>query len=265
MKLTLMKPTLKKQTLLAGIAVSALALAGAAHAADLPMPTKAPMASPAFSWTGCYAGGHVGWGWSRNSFQDAPGGPTSSNIDLARLFRTVTINSNGAVYGGQLGCDYQVQGPWVVGIQGSAAGANINGGAPDPFGTVAGVGLAANTDFLADVTGRIGYAWGNVLLYGKGGAAWADERYNFTFVGGAAPGQVSLFGGVAGAGFEWNFAQNWSAVVEYDHYFFGAKVTPLNFVGLAPPLPLAKLGEDIDVVKVGMNYRFDLWSPVARR
>ena len=115
-----------------------------------------------------------------NWFQDAPGGPTSSNIDLARLFRTVTINSNGAVMAAA-GCDYQVQGPWVVGIQGSAAGANINGGAPDPFGTVAGVGLAANTDFLADVTGRIGYAWGNVLLYGKGGAAWADRALQLHF------------------------------------------------------------------------------------
>ena len=39
---------------------------GSAWAADLTYkaPVKAePAAAPAFSWTGCYVGGHVGGGW----------------------------------------------------------------------------------------------------------------------------------------------------------------------------------------------------------
>ncbi len=35
-----------------------------------------------------------------------------------------------------------------------------------------------NTDLLASVTGRLGYAWNNWLFYGKGGAAWAANRYS---------------------------------------------------------------------------------------
>ena len=253
---------MKKQALLAGIAASALALTSAAFAADLSMPVKAPpMAPPAFSWSGCYVGGHVGWGWSRNQAQDAPGGPTSSNIDFAHLFRTATTDASGGLYGGQLGCDYQFQGPWVVGIQGSVAGANIAGSAADPFGP--GASLQPKTDFLADVTGRIGYAWNGMLLYAKGGGAWADERFTETFTGGGSGvSQAHLSGGVAGAGLEWSFAPNWSALVEYDHYFMGSKIVPLNLPGA---FTLIKLGEDINIVKVGLNYRFSLWPTSAHR
>ena len=44
-----------------------LALAdGSASAADLARPVyKAPVVTPAFSWTGCYLGAHVGGGWAR--------------------------------------------------------------------------------------------------------------------------------------------------------------------------------------------------------
>ena len=34
------------------------------------------------------------------------------------------------------------------------------------------------TDFLTSVTARVGYAWNDWLLYAKGGAAWAGNRYS---------------------------------------------------------------------------------------
>lgn len=254
----------KKQALLGGIAACAVALAAPAHSADLL--TKAPAPAPVFSWTGCYAGAHVGWGWSHNKFQDAVGGPSSSNIDVGHLFRTASASGNGGIFGGQLGCDYQWQGPWVVGIQGSVAGANIRGATPDPYAS--GSPLEPKTDFLADVTGRVGYTWSGVLLYAKGGGAWAHESFGvlFTPFGGfLGTGRVDLSGGVAGAGIEWAFAPNWSAVVEYDHYFFGSRTSPLAFTIITPPFPLVKASETIDAVKVGLNFRFNSWPPPAHR
>src|ERR1700693_3733841 len=37
--------------------------------------------------------------------------------------------------------------------------------------------LRSNVDWLATVTGRLGYAINNVLLYGRGGAAWAHDKF----------------------------------------------------------------------------------------
>jgi len=49
---------------------------GSAWAADLTYkaPVKAePAAAPAFSWTGCYVGGHVGGGWGTRDISGPSG------------------------------------------------------------------------------------------------------------------------------------------------------------------------------------------------
>jgi hypothetical protein len=53
-----------RQVLLASVSAVALFIASEAKSADLPV--KAPIIAPApiFSWTGCYVGGHVGFGWA---------------------------------------------------------------------------------------------------------------------------------------------------------------------------------------------------------
>src|SRR5713226_6324930 len=118
-----------KKTLLAGVATGALAIAAPASAADLRMPVKAaPIAAPApyFSWTGCYIGAHLGWGWGKKEF----GNPFSitSEGDRTNLPSVATsVDTSGALFGGQLGCNYQFQGNWVIGLEGSVSGADING------------------------------------------------------------------------------------------------------------------------------------------
>ncbi len=37
--------------------------------------------------------------------------------------------------------------------------------------------------WLADITGRLDYAWNNWLLYAKGGAAWAHTEADSTTTG----------------------------------------------------------------------------------
>src|SRR5579871_5620392 len=74
-------------------------------AADMTMPmqTKAPAYAPAFSWTGCYVGAHVGGGTLTAPDSNSEG--------------SANANGSGAVAGGQAGCNYQ-DGNWVFGIEG---------------------------------------------------------------------------------------------------------------------------------------------------
>lgn len=262
-----------KKLLLAGVAAGAVAAAGSVNAADIPMPMNPYVQGPPiFSWSGCSIGGHVGWGWSRTKLSDAPGGSSTSLIDFSGFGRSVSVSGNGPVFGGQLGCDYQFN-PWfVAGIQASFAGADINGTAADSFDFNSPV--QAKTDFLADLSLRLGYAWNNVLFYGKGGVAWAHNNYSFTTSPAAASpagfgsfftstGTDTPLGAVAGAGIEWAFWGNWSTFLEYDHYFFPNDVVTFNSAGF---INLVNAKQDIDAVKVGVNYHFNFWPrPVSDR
>jgi len=256
-----------KALLLAGTAAF---LGGSALAADLParMPVKAPaVAAAPYSWTGCYIGGHAGAGWGRTAISDpnatgSPFGPITRTPDA-----TIGMHDTGAVVGGQVGCDYQFASNWVVGLAGDFSWAKIDGQANDPFfGGKDGVNpltLESHTNFLASATGRVGYAWDHYLLYAKGGAAWSHNKYavnnfdcSFAFQPCFASASETRMGWIAGGGLEWAFVRNWSVLVEYDHYGFGTKgVTFVDAVHGGSLLFNEKL--DFDVVKVGLNYRFN--------
>jgi outer membrane immunogenic protein len=256
-----------KKLLLASVAAGALAAAGSAKAGDLPMPAypppppgypyapPPPPPPPPFSWSGCYVGGHVGWGWSRTTFQDV--NPSSALIDASSSSRVAAVNGNGGIFGGQLGCDFELSNNFVFGMSGSAAGTTISGSGADPFAALE--TLQSKTEFLGDLSLRVGFGWDRVLLYFKGGGALAHNQYSDTalFTGGFTSSSTitaTPFGGVAGAGIEWAFARNWSVFVEYDHYFFSSYTATFSF-----PLAgndLVNIGQSIDAVKGGINLRF---------
>jgi len=136
--------------------------------------------------------------------------------------------------------------------------------------------LSSRTDWLASVTGRVGYSWDHFLLYGKGGGAWASNHYvaqNLQTVNGNDCGTFPFFvacnpaggttrsGWVAGAGFEWSLAPNLSAMVEYDHYGFGGRSVSLTDPNAPGPgnVALLNVRQDVNLVRIGINYRF--WSP----
>jgi outer membrane immunogenic protein len=258
---------IKKHTLagMAGVAGAALAVGSPAVAADLSMPTKAPIMAPApyFSWTGCYVGAQVGWGWGKSKFTDTPG---FSSIDFSGFGRTAGVDASGATFGGQLGCNYQFSSNWVIGVEGMFSGADINGRDVDPysFGTAT---LQTKTDWLASATARLGYTWGQTLFYVKGGAAWAHNKSMLEFTGYTSSSvDHTRSGWTVGAGLEWAFGSNWSTFVEYDHYFFGSKTVNFNFA-VAPGVSFVTpvdFKQDIDVVKIGVNYRFG-GSPVVAK
>src|SRR5579863_5148339 len=90
-------------------------LTGAARAAELPADKSAP--APAFTWTGCYVGAHVGGDFDRSSWG------ASGNGMLVNPF---AIDASGAIGGGQVGCNYQID-SFVLGAEGEIWGSGLSG------------------------------------------------------------------------------------------------------------------------------------------
>jgi outer membrane immunogenic protein len=212
----------------------------------------------AYSWTACYVGGQAGYGWGRTDVTDPAGFFGFAGGQTTRA------NTRGGLVGGQVGCDYQFAGNWVVGLEGDFLWADIKGTVNDPF--FAGKNFASKTDWITSGTGRIGYSFDRVLVYGKGGGAWAHNRFDMTFFGGAV-GSVTetRFGWTVGGGIEVLLAQNWSAKVEYNHYDFGNRQVTLVGVGVGGAFTSPQnIRQQIDTVSVGLNYRFGGGPVVAR-
>src|ERR1700689_130015 len=82
--------------------VAALA-SGSAFAADLPPAPQvyAPPPTPIYSWTGCYLGIEGGGSWGRS--QHTPVGPANAGLPFNNSF-----NVDGGLFGGTVGCNYQI-------------------------------------------------------------------------------------------------------------------------------------------------------------
>lgn len=244
-----------KRVLLTSVSALALVSAQSGFAADLGarMPVKAPPPVRVFSWTGCYIGGHVGWGWGRTRFADTPNG------DLVAFFtgsQSLSVDTDGFIGGGQIGCDYQFAPNWVIGLEGQFSGADINGSTDvSAFGF--NTTFHSKTDWLASVTGRLGYAWDpHWLLYVKGGAAWAHDKYDIGTYLGTWSTSTTRDGWTVGGGLEWAFADNWSAKLEYQYYDFGDK--DLTFINPGFTSQVETIKDQIHTVKIGLNYHFNL-------
>lgn len=133
---------LRTRILLASAGASLLALAagtGIAAAADLPddnyqaPPAAAYSPTPAYQWTGAYAGLVGGYGWANGS----------DNLD-----------SNGWIGGGFLGYNVQTNQHLVVGVEGDVTATSKDGNGWD-----------------STLRGRLGYAWDRFMIYGTGGLA----------------------------------------------------------------------------------------------
>jgi len=254
-----------RKLLFAHAAALAVTLAGPAIAADLPMKSEVPYVAPPFSWTSCYVGGHFGGGFARKDMTDPVQLVQDSFLGAGSTIGTTTAGTSptGVVIGGQIGCDYETASSVVFGIEGSASGSTMKGSTSTglPLGNPD-IGLVqANTDFLASVTGRVGYAFDNVLLYAKGGAALAGDKYNvsgtFTGLPYNFQGLDNRYGWIAGGGVDWAFARHWSVNVEYDYYSFGHGGILMSdsinsFAGVVD------VKQTVQVVKVGLN--FHIWG-----
>jgi opacity protein-like surface antigen len=241
-----------KETALGAAALSLMSVS--ALGADLGLPP--PVVPLGFTWTGCYAGGQVAGGFGQKDLNDSAG--IASPI---AGFASANLNVSGFMIGGQIGCDFQFASNWIVGIEGTATGGRIGGSTNvvQPLGIPGdGASFKETTDFLGTATARAGYAWDRWLVYGKGGAAWAGDRYSATGTFLGVPfdfeGLETRLGWTAGAGIEWAFLNNWSLKLEYDYYGFGTRSVTFtdNVSGTIGPLDVK---QNIQVILLGVNFR----------
>ena len=227
--------------------------AGAAHAADLParVYTKAPaIAAPVYSWSGFYLGINGGGASSHECYTitSVAGAPVFPNSEGCH-------DATGALLGGQIGYRRQVT-SWVFGLEAQGDWADLKGSNASLTAIIPYTNQT-KIDAIGLFTGQVGYAWNNVLLYVKGGAAVTDNQYSSFFTAtNVVFNQASetRWGGAVGAGFEFGFASNWSLGVEYDHLFMGTD--SVSFTGINAVTRTDNISQDVDMVVGRLNYRF---------
>jgi len=180
---------------LALAAVAIVALSGSAMAADLYVPpAAAPVAAaPATNWDGPYIGATIGYDWYE------PG------------------DVNGFTAGGQVGYNFHVADPIVLGIQGNIDYANFNNG-------------GNNNGVEGAITGRVGYDADSFLPYVEAGVAFLNVNSN------------TRTGYTVGGGVEFMLADQISANVEYRYTDYGTGNGGADVTSNA--------------IRVGLNYHF---------
>jgi outer membrane immunogenic protein len=244
----------------------------------VPLPVLA-QAQP-FSWTGFYAGAHLGYGFGQPTnpaigFSDPAGIGVGSFLEGGG-FNISPYPNKGILGGVQVGYNYQLSPLWVVGAEGDWSFTDINGSYsatsfPDPAmfgGTYSVSNVRTSLDWLATLRARVGVTSDNWLFYGTSGLALGRVTssfdsyvnipgipYNFSFNGANSTTNV---GWTAGAGTEYAFGR-WSAKLEYLYYDVGAnRVTSpatdtLFAQGAGLTLDQRTSGH---IVRAGLNYHF---------
>lgn len=265
-----------KKLFVGSFATALLIAAGSAMAADLPVKApvyKAPAYAPAYSWTGFYVGGNLGYSFGRAStdwtIAGVPIGSTSNNM-------------NGILGGLQAGYNWQSSN-WVFGLEADIQATGQQGTssiaipvttttttnpcfpvASCPVTTTTTTPAALSTQeklpWLGTVRGRVGLTpadrW---LVYATGGLAYGEIQSNGTLTFGGASAMASAnttrAGWTVGAGVEAALWDNWSAKVEYLYVDLGTVAN--TYTGIAPVTPITTNSHVTDnIVRVGINYHF---------
>ena len=170
-----------------------------------------------------------------------------------------------SVVGGQIGCDYQFANNAVIGIEGTGRRFErpMRGSAfvGLPLACAGDLGpCAGDNDFLTSMTGRIGYAFDTVLIYGRGGFAMAGDKYDVIGGDSAALGHFTFRGliiasaGSLAAAWIGRSRRHWSMNVEYDYYHFGRSGGILMTDQFTALTGVVDVKQNIQVIKVGLNF-----------
>jgi outer membrane immunogenic protein len=186
-----------------------------ATAADLPARTytkAAPVVAPiAYSWSGCYVGGQAGYAWSRSRYTLDNG---------AGLVEPFSYDPNSFIGGGQVGCQYQFAGSFVLGAEGTWSWVDLKR-------TDLSILSPPRTRFLgidqiATATVKLGYAWDRWMVYAKGG--FADTRIDTFAINPVTNVFVDInrwqAGWTVGGGIDYMVTPNFIIGGEFNYYNF---------------------------------------------
>jgi outer membrane immunogenic protein len=221
-------------------------------AAAAPAATYVPVAPP-HNWSGFYIGGNLGVGWN---------GAGSVSDTFGSTFSTTTNTQ--FLGGGQVGVNYEFWGGVVTGAEAMFdwlpnTKNTINATNP-ALGTAS---ETINNRWVTTATGKLGYAWDSVLLYGKGGGAWVGASSPSITVGGAPASFTSTstnnLGWTAGVGVEWAFAGSWSARAEYDYIGLNNQSFTVAPGTVFAGDVISINNRNIQMFAAGLNYQFGGW------
>lgn len=233
---------------------SAMAVSATPALADGPY-RKAPREAAGpydrpLSWSGFYVGGHLGGAWSDTDWSFFNGVNTE---DFGQ-------SASGVMAGGQAGAHVQ-WGAVVAGVEISFSSLNLR----DTTTSVLNVdrSRAVDIDDLLLITGRLGYAAGPWLIYGKGGFASADVEFRTFVTSTGAPTTRSgerENGWTVGAGMEYALHPNATIGIEYN--FVRLDIDDRNqfvFPGFIAPERVTDAETDIQTVMARLNFKFGGW------
>jgi outer membrane immunogenic protein len=246
-----------KRLLIASATLAAL-IGTPALAADMPMPVKAPYnPPPAYNWTGCYIGGNAGATWANDNL--SPVSVSVFGVDVPQG----TAAGSAVAGGGQVGCDYQFNSNWVIGMRGMWDATKAQGTSSGVFAAALSVGTNVETKSFGTAVARLGYSLTPALMvYGVGGVAFAQNQYLQSLTLGGPPslfpGSDAPTGWAAGGGMSWMLAPNWDVWLEYNYLGFGDRTfTTLNGGGLSLTTTVK---QDVQTILVGLDFRFTNWA-----
>lgn len=178
-----------KRFLLASVLASFALPAAAADLFSSEPPPTVFVPLPPYNWTGFYAGGHVGWVWSRDNF----------SVTDTFTGATVGGGTNDATSfhgGGQIGYDMMFPSNFVIGARTSVSW-GFGSSTTNTSASGATVASTSSSDDVGgDVNARLGYAIGDFLPYAIGGWAWSSGTSTRTQLVGttgfATPGTVEI-------------------------------------------------------------------------
>ena len=208
-------------------AASVVALATAASAADLPSRHTAPVlvpTVPVFTWTGLYAGVSGGYIGAR----DKMSGSVSN-----------TLNTDGALFGGDIGYNWQ-SGPLVFGVETDLAYATAKGSS-----TIGTAVQSTKLDAFGTFRGRVGYAVDRALFYVTGGLAYGETRDRLTTSNSYASASGWRTGWTLGGGIEYAVTPNWTVRAEGLYADLGSQTAGTS-----------KFKDTAVVARIGVNYKF---------
>ena len=248
-------------------AIGMLAFAAQAEAADIyapPPPPVFPVAAPAPLWSGLYGGAHVGGAWAdlktsdlNNYWSTAYTNPVAAAAGYG--IQRTDQSPSGVFGGGTVGYNMQ-RGGVVFGLEADFGYMDLNRDQflSTPYGNDLSARSHISTGFYGDVTGRLGWAWGPWLIYGKGGLAVLEGTTNIRdpLSPYTSTNDDTRVGWTAGGGFEYLWNPAWSVKVEYQYFDFGTASSSLSLANAAGAPITYGFNHDLDIntVKFGINY-----------
>lgn len=227
-----------------------------AFAADAVYETYTTPAAAPYDWSGAYVGGFLGGGSATVDVYDLDG------YNLTGFSHSYKPSG---FYGGLLaGYNFQ-QGSFVGGIEGELSYLGLKGSAQFP--AYVGVRLPSDSvasidsNLYASLTARLGFAFNNMLIYGKGGIAGLNTKVSYidndptgiTLTSGTSATKF-LTGYTVGGGAEVALNSSWTLRGEYMFTNVGSVTN--NAASGATPYSFRHDLKNIHTGKVVLSYKW---------